>query len=724
MKKSIFKRHLFFGVFGFFAIILFLALIFSKDFNQSPTLWDFSNLRTFDPLDSPFARSELIAAYTRRIEGFIEFRFDVLDLLTEDSSEIQLLAMNKFDQILWTLHWSNDSIPIVKMTAEKTPIEARIPSVIKDPVMDYFIVRLNSDLITQYQGPLSFKLQVLDQNTGEILDEIPYFKESDREERSSYVLLEFWNTLPSQTPSQILRSWDGAHSGPFGQRHGLKYLIDNAEKYQIPIVLLDVKSTYPLLALDMLSALDRIRILEKKSIVFLPFSSFDDQTNLSTHRKNTINTAKIYGLSTKNLIFSHFASTNPFISELYFSQLSDNSHVYQVENNRHIPLPTTFPYPSNTFPTPIEIARSVLTENEKNNLINVALSPDRRDIFVIGDDLQYSPWADAQLSPILFRYINEHPWIKALNGNDLWNHAAISTKKDDLPVLCEGVLICNRFVSTTSYFPVDDSSLDLFIMELINQASNYYTFESPNYRPEFDRNFTYLHFAEHWFSEPYNQIACEVDFGDELHPGCVIANENGIILINPVNGDILLAIARKNHHLLVMIIPPSQIMNQENQPPTYSALIATDLINQNESSASMDYDYEFITNGILFRSANGEISKRYFMDSSCLHIEIFAETATNSVFPGLALSDLLKVSEVTANALPWREIHEIQPKFLFTDGVMKRISFADSHDTLLNGESPNYDYPAGHYLPIPFQLLEISGFHQLNMEFVFAADEN
>lgn len=724
MTKSFSKQHLFVGVFGFAAIFFFLALNFSKEFTESPTLWDFSNLRTYDPLDSPFARSELIAAYTRRIEGFIEFRFDVLDLLPEDSSEIQLFAIDKFDQILWTLHWSNDSIPIVETTAEKNTIEARIPSIIKDPVMDYFVIRMNSDLITQYQRPLSFKLQVLDQNTGDILDEIPYFKESDHEERRSNVLLEFWNTLPSQTPSQILRSWDGAHSGPFGQRHGLKYLIDNVEKHQIPIVLLDLKSTYPLLALDMLSALDRIRSLEKNSILVLPFPSFDDQTYLSTRQKNAINTAKIYDLSTKNLIFSHFESTNPFISKLYFSQLSENNHIYQVENNRHLPLPATFPYPSNSLPTPFEVARSVLTEKEKINLIKVALTSDCRDIVVIGDDLRYSPWADAQLSPILFRYINEHPWIKVLDGDDLWRYAAISTKQNDLPVQCEGVLTCTRFVPTTSFFPDDDSTLALFIMELINQASNYYTFERPDYRPEFDRDFTHLFFVEDWFSKPYNRIACEVDFGDELPQGCVIANENGIVIINPNNGDIILAIARKNNDLLVMIIPPSQIMNLDNQPRPYSALVSPDLSNQDESGSSLGYDYELFTNGILFRSTNREISKRYFMDSSSLHIEIFSEAATNIVFPGLTLSDLYKVSEVTANTLPWREIHESQPRFLFTDGEIKRISFIDSYDSLLNGESPNYDYPAGHYLPIPYQLLEISGFHQLDMEFVFTDDEN
>lgn len=718
MAKSFLRRYVFIGVLISFSIFTLLIIHISNDGPGLSTSWYFSDLRVFDPLDSQFAKSDLIAAYTRRMKGFIEFRFDVLDLQAEDHSVIQLSATNKLGQTVWIFRWSDKTIPLLAYSNEIFPKPLIIPTVISDPLMDYFVIRLNSDLMTLFRESLSFRIQLLDADTGKVLDEITSFSEKDHEHRTSSILLEFWNTLPSATPSQLLRSWDGAHSGPFGQRHGLKYLIDNAEEYRIPLVLLDLKSTYPLLALDMLSARERVKDLEKRSMLLLPISFFVDQINPSMDLNSSKDIAKIYNLSTKNLIVSHISSQNPFVSKLFFSQLIENTHIYQVGNNRYIPLPITFPLRSDSLPTPFDIARSVFSENVKKDIFEIALSQDRRKILILGDDLRYSSWADGQLSPLLFRYIKEHPWIKVLDGDDLWNYSAISTKKGDLPVQCEGVLICNGLDPAGSFSSYDDSPLGLFVMELINQVDNYYMQENIRRDSNLLGNLSYLQFAEEWFSNPQNRLACEVDFGDGLPSGCVIASENSFVLIDPTDGDIILAIARISNQLVIMNIPPSPMMFKNSHSPVNSTMITPEKDDYSNSSFS-GYDYEFFTNGILFHSRIGESFKRYFLDSSSLHIEINSEAATNMTFTNLALSDVMKYAEVSSNALPWREIRDIQPIIQFTDGETKRISFTDSHEFLQKGEFPNFDYPAGHYLPVPYQHLEISGFHRLNMEFVY-----
>ena len=46
----------------------------------------------------------------------------------------------------------------------------------------------------------------------------------------------FWNTLPSATPAQTLRRWDGAHTGPMGGKHGLSVLLQAAASQGVPLV--------------------------------------------------------------------------------------------------------------------------------------------------------------------------------------------------------------------------------------------------------------------------------------------------------------------------------------------------------------------------------------------------------------------------------------------------------------------------------------------------------
>ena len=64
------------------------------------------------------------------------------------------------------------------------------------------------------------------------------------------ILLAFWNTFPAYSPAQVMRRWDGAHSGPLGGRHGLYNLLRSADGFAIPLVLLDLRHPATLPGLD------------------------------------------------------------------------------------------------------------------------------------------------------------------------------------------------------------------------------------------------------------------------------------------------------------------------------------------------------------------------------------------------------------------------------------------------------------------------------------------
>lgn len=85
----------------------------------------------------------------------------------------------------------------------------------------------------------------------------------------------FYNCFnPAATPAQILRRWDAAHSGPRGERHGLKNLLAAAEQNSIPLTLLDLKTPFALPALDALGALPQIRRMEAAGLLELPAAQF------------------------------------------------------------------------------------------------------------------------------------------------------------------------------------------------------------------------------------------------------------------------------------------------------------------------------------------------------------------------------------------------------------------------------------------------------------------
>lgn len=83
----------------------------------------------------------------------------------------------------------------------------------------------------------------------------------------------FTNTFaPAATPIQALRRWDGAHSGPRGERHGLHGLLDAAEKHQIPLTLFDLQSPVLLSAIDAVGGTRQLRRMEKNGLLELPGS--------------------------------------------------------------------------------------------------------------------------------------------------------------------------------------------------------------------------------------------------------------------------------------------------------------------------------------------------------------------------------------------------------------------------------------------------------------------
>ena len=86
--------------------------------------------------------------------------------------------------------------------------------------MDAIVLQLSNHEICE--ASMFFFQAELTPADGLLCDISPLIYSNSSLPTPAYLLLAFWDTLPASTPIQLLRRWDGAHTGPYGQRHGLK----------------------------------------------------------------------------------------------------------------------------------------------------------------------------------------------------------------------------------------------------------------------------------------------------------------------------------------------------------------------------------------------------------------------------------------------------------------------------------------------------------------------
>ncbi len=102
--------------------------------------------------------------------------------------------------------------------------------------MDTIVIRLDRSLVPT--GPGALRLQVFTTAPGalDVVDQTPSFLANGIQlVPRAPLLLAFWDTLPAATPAQALRRWDGAHTGPFGKRHGLFRLLQTSAEAGVPV---------------------------------------------------------------------------------------------------------------------------------------------------------------------------------------------------------------------------------------------------------------------------------------------------------------------------------------------------------------------------------------------------------------------------------------------------------------------------------------------------------
>lgn len=211
--------------------------------------WTLEHLRLLDISPAPNPIADLTAIFTRPAGNRCEIRLDFLDL--PDPMEYALT--------LTLLPPAPDKATTFELTSTLPPPPGvRIQA---DSVTDILTLSL-----ADCRPTAETRLRV--QTEHETLETT--FKAPTAYQPLPLQFV-FYNTFwPAATPIQAWRRWDGAHTGPRGERHGLRGLLDAAEANRIPLTLHDTTSPFVLSALEAVGGLERITRLESAGLLARP----------------------------------------------------------------------------------------------------------------------------------------------------------------------------------------------------------------------------------------------------------------------------------------------------------------------------------------------------------------------------------------------------------------------------------------------------------------------
>lgn len=358
------------AILGFLLILLGCSGCFRQPNIEMEPMepWKYSELRALDPSDIANPNQDIIAVYSREHNDEIQIRVDFLDqqfgdppyliIVFEDgsgsSNRLPFGIEAKAPWNYWLVIPPDGQAVLLNRKSELVYASNVIIS--RDPVLDAIFIHLNKNSLVGWSLKMKIELFSINLASKELeYDQSGPLRLDSFPPSPGKLSIVFWNTFQSDTPAQALRSWDGAHTGPFSLRHGLKSLIDAMQVTGIPIILLDLDKPENLSALDYLGVAQRIQSLK-------------DRGNLILVQPDDSVVADVFPL-----IVNKVEDANPLLDQ----------------------------QPSLTI---------------RRRLLENAIHADK--ILLFGGDFSKSPMGNSDIAIQMLAYIQNHPWIKPVGDPD------------------------------------------------------------------------------------------------------------------------------------------------------------------------------------------------------------------------------------------------------------------------------------------------------------------
>lgn len=706
--------------------------------------WKYSHLRQLDPVDAPQPSQDIIALYSRHTRHDLELRLDLLDLSGHPESDFYIaidmlprgtvkLPFQETASREWDLLISipMDGPPTIEYLPPHSG-QLPTPRVIWDLLLDTVTLRLNANLLPRQSGAIFFQAFTIQPGTQHILDKLEPISSEDQPMGRAPLLLAFWNTLPAHTPAQALRRWDGAHTGPLGQRHGLKHLLEAAEHHQVPVMLLDLKSPLSVSALDALGAIPWIKSLAGDKIITIPDSlpanyfgntpAWVNQQAAKISREKTLD----FGLPGSQFLYQPhpnksdhqtyplIISREPVVSEDQVAQ----TDVFRFGDKRVLPIPET------TSIKP-QVTSDGLDLEIKRMLLQSAIASNS-SITALGGDLPHTNWGDALFVGENLRYIAAHPWIWPLRESDLMTRKPIPGYKPVVPSpTFPAIIPVYKALQNAPDSHLSDLAWQAFLA--LSAPADPMHADLPELRANYLDVIDDLLIAAKWdetlqdrslaMRKPEIVTDCEIWTESTNHPRCALYNDTFFALFNPRDASLRAFFLCDENGSTQIVAPSSQFAVGLSSPNTWlvdqGELIDPAIIPGAFSGPAESYEIIPIPGGLRFSSPS--ILKDYQLTGTGLRVEIDTHAPIQMQVP-------LAVAPERRFAPGWATQYQIvEPALgsifgttagyrvlITSSGSLSRHNFSEDLSALLLPENPDYDYPPGHYIPFPMEIINIS----------------
>ncbi len=727
---------------------------------QSSPPWSYSDLRALAPASSTHPTLDPIALYLRQAGSTLQMRVDTLDDPTHTDFYLALdtqpggtrsLPLDGQADLDWDILLV---LPAQGNAFALLPTGKRLDQLglmaMRDPFQSMLVASLQASTLPGNAHVFSLEAITAQSGSRQISGRIGPIQSNAPPPGRANLLLAFWEALPGASPAQALRRWDGAHTGPFGQRHGLNELLKAAEQYRMPLTLLDLKTPPSLSALDYLGAAKWVRDLTASGLLLLPDAAWGDPSQTES-LDLSLAVASRFGFQASPFLFA--ASTQPPARyEAAFAWLPGAARVVSRGNLHLVPLPVSF-FDFLTGQTPAQEADPQgLALAARQQLLEAALSGDPDRLVVLGGDLPASSWGDSTVAGPAFAYIAGHPWIRPLSGSELLELPACSGS-DCLPpgvqpcvdLLClpeatdaplngaDGKPLPSRLTATgmraaviallqkAPSGPISVDAWQAYLSLTDPLAPSSLQMLRTGYLSQVSAMLSAAEWAQKSASAQVDCTSTKIPDGQNY---CTMQSTNFFGLFDPLGGRLLFAFARMKNGMAEQVVgPTSQLavglsdasewrpdLGPAGDPGVIPGAFAT------PDDAWMPYQVATTANRIIFTTADGSRQKIYKLIPGGLQIEIHAPGAFQATIP-LIFSPEVRFRAGWGNdyhgALNGNsytlEISGLDGVAVTTNGRLIAEAFSDSRSLLSSGEDPNMGYPPGHYLPMPAILLQAQG---------------
>ena len=733
--------------------------------------WVYTDVRALDPVDTIQPSQDLLAIYSRYLNKEFQLRLDFLEIAQISDANIFIaidyqvgggksLPISTQADIDWDLLLK---IPangeIIVTNQEFIPVKEMAVSIFRDPQQDSIEIDLKlptpneNPLFRQYAGGINLQAFVTAAESKQVIDKTLHFNTDATSPSPAHIIFTFWDCFPAYNPASSLRRWDGAHTGPFGGRHGLYNLLRTARSYQIPLFLLDLRSPYSLSALEYLEGMGLIQELISAGLITVAHSMPDqadspyplDNRQLDKIIQEDIQLSKQYSLPLSSFAYSpngYIGNTPQF--NIIFSKVASNetltqdskppAQIYRYRDKKIIPLPsgiqnsTDFEQATPNGPS-IELKKSLILNALQNNNAKQT----KKGLLILGGSLPASAWGDPISARQTFSYLNSHPWIKVINAHDL----QITGTRQYLPL---PPIVSIDLVNQVSDIPDLDELRDELIKAPSNSISSaaWQTFRSfynpiypfspklPQLRISYLNDVWALLFAAQWAESPKTYHSCEIDVDHDAEMECILANLDVLAILEPKGGGISFLFVRTTDGVHQAIGPSSQLITGISDPSLWQSqdgrFTDPNVINGAFDTPELEFKNSSSREGIIFTSANGTLIKSYHLlpGGLIIYIEMQKDVPLSYTIP-LLVDPWQRFSPGwpdqyieggTDTTYSWGIKDEFQVQ-IRSSGKLSAHPFTATRQFFSATENPNQDYPSSHFLPFPINLVDIASVSEL-----------